>query len=601
MQPQHGRRHLGLDLGGTNIKWAVVEHDGDDWRTLATGQVPTGAEGRPGRRGRRGSATTGEAVDRRPGPAWPRSGSASRACTTRRRARTRFLVNIPGAWAGQPVAGPVGRRGSACRRSSSTTRGPSASRSSGSAPGAARRSMVGLTLGTGVGGVIAIDGRVHQGHDGTAGEVGPPDDRPGRAVVRLRQPRLPRGVRARRPAGRWPAARRPPRRPSTRARAGDERALDGLAQVGRYLGIGIANMVTVISPDRVVIGGGVAAAGDLLFEPIRAELRLRVRTTSLDAVTIVAAELGDVGGRDRRGGPRRRTGGRDRARRSRRVTLDALRPALAADRAGAARAHRRPVAGRRAPVRRGAVRRVRGQPDDRAQRDAAARRRGARRSASRVAAASSRSRRPTAAPTGCITFSREMERAGRRPSSRVLNREIRPSTPDEASALGVAAGASPSSSLRRLRLADERADRDRDGRARAAAPGPRSCSARTSSAGRSTTRSPRGGYHLRRGIATITAAPATHDDARLLGLATRRRAARRAAGDLDDGRAPDRGHREPLPGGPLRAGRPVRRRGAERRRPDHDDGALRGRLVLAGRGRPGPARDRGRLDPLGRP
>ena len=29
-------RHLGLDLGGTNTKWAVVEHDGDDWHTLAT-------------------------------------------------------------------------------------------------------------------------------------------------------------------------------------------------------------------------------------------------------------------------------------------------------------------------------------------------------------------------------------------------------------------------------------------------------------------------------------------------------------------------------------------------------------------------------------
>jgi len=51
-------------------------------------------------------------------------------------------------------------------------------------------------------------------------------------------------------------------------------------------------MITVVSPDRVVIGGGVAAAGDLLFEPIRAELRRRVRMTSLDEVEIVTAELG---------------------------------------------------------------------------------------------------------------------------------------------------------------------------------------------------------------------------------------------------------------------------------------------------------------------
>jgi glucokinase len=51
-------------------------------------------------------------------------------------------------------------------------------------------------------------------------------------------------------------------------------------------------MVAVISPDRVVIGGGVAAAGDLLLGPIRNELRRRVRTTALDEVEIVTAELG---------------------------------------------------------------------------------------------------------------------------------------------------------------------------------------------------------------------------------------------------------------------------------------------------------------------
>ena len=55
-------------------------------------------------------------------------------------------------------------------------------------------------------------------------------------------------------------------------------------------------MVTVITPDRVVIGGGVAAAGDLLLDPIRAELRRHVFTTSLDEVEIVTAELGTWAG-----------------------------------------------------------------------------------------------------------------------------------------------------------------------------------------------------------------------------------------------------------------------------------------------------------------
>ena len=76
------------------------------------------------------------------------------------------------------------------------------------------------------------------------------------------------------------------------AQAGDTQALEGLARTGRYIGIGIANAVTLISPEVVVVGGGVAAAGDLLLEPIRDELRRRVRTTSLDAVEVVVAELG---------------------------------------------------------------------------------------------------------------------------------------------------------------------------------------------------------------------------------------------------------------------------------------------------------------------
>jgi predicted NBD/HSP70 family sugar kinase len=53
----------------------------------------------------------------------------------------------------------------------------------------------------------------------------------------------------------------------------------------------------VVTPDRVVIGGGVGAgATDLLFDPILAELRLRVRTTDLDRVELVAAELGTWAG-----------------------------------------------------------------------------------------------------------------------------------------------------------------------------------------------------------------------------------------------------------------------------------------------------------------
>jgi glucokinase len=289
-------RHLGLDLGATNLKWAVVENADGAWTTLARDQVPTRVLADPagvpamvvGQLGEVAQAaiaswgpvsSVGIGV---PGLYDPLAGS------------TRFLPNIPGPWAGQPVAGPV----------SDATGVPAFlindARAFGLAElrlGAGRgaSSMVGLTLGTGVGGVFAVDGRVNLGHDGTAGELGHQTLDPDGPWCTCGN----RGcMEAYARADQIAAACGTPTAEEAvaRARAGDARARAGLAEVGRYLGIGISNLVVIISPDRIVIGGGIAAAGDLLFEPIRAEVRRRVHITSLDEVTLVAAELGTWAG-----------------------------------------------------------------------------------------------------------------------------------------------------------------------------------------------------------------------------------------------------------------------------------------------------------------
>jgi glucokinase len=297
MNPGTATRHLGLDLGATNLKWAMAERSGDDWSTLARDQVATRLDAAPGdlpaaivaqlgHVAAEAITTCGPALSIGigvPGLYDPAGGT------------TRFLVNIPGPWAGQPVAGPV----------ADATGLPTVllndARAFGLAElrlGAGRgaTSMIGLTLGTGVGGVIAIDGRVHQGHDGTGGEIGhqtiDPDGPPCgcgnvgcvEAFARADQIAAACGTGTAEEA-------------VARARAGDPRAVDGINRIGRYLGIGIANMIAVITPDRVVIGGGIGAgATDVLFEPIRAELRLRVRTTDLDRVELVTAELGTWAG-----------------------------------------------------------------------------------------------------------------------------------------------------------------------------------------------------------------------------------------------------------------------------------------------------------------
>jgi glucokinase len=289
-------RHLGLDLGATNLKWAILARDDGAWTTVARdrvatrivavpddvpaaivrqlGEVATDAATRWGP-----VASVGIGV---PGLYDPAAGT------------TRFLVNVPGPWAGHPVAGPVADAVGAPTFLINDARAFGlAELRLGAGRGAT--SMVGLTLGTGVGGVVAIDGRVHQGHDGTAGEIGHQTIDPDgpwcgcgnrgclEAYARADQIAAACGTATAEEA-------------VARAREGDARALGGLAQIARYLGIGLANMIVVLSPDRIVIGGGISAALDLLLGPLQDELRRRVQTTSLNHVEIVTAELGTWAG-----------------------------------------------------------------------------------------------------------------------------------------------------------------------------------------------------------------------------------------------------------------------------------------------------------------
>lgn len=290
--PPPPTRHLGLDLGGTNIKWAVVERDAAGWSVLDRDQVATPTSDGPDAVVPRLATVGAEAIDRCPGVSTVGIGVPGLYDPVA--GTTRFLVNLPGPWAGRPVAGPVGAAlGLPAFLINDARAFGLAELRLGAGRGAS--SMVGLTLGTGVGGVIVVDGRVHQGHNGTAGEIGHQTIEPDgpwcgcgsrgclEAFARADQIAAACGTTTAEEA-------------VARARAGDVRATEGLAQVARYLGIGIANTISVLSPDRVVIGGGISAAADLLLGTIRDELRRRVRTTSLDQVEIVTAELGTWAG-----------------------------------------------------------------------------------------------------------------------------------------------------------------------------------------------------------------------------------------------------------------------------------------------------------------
>lgn len=292
MSPGAPTHHLGIDLGVTNLKWAAVEHDGGAWRILDQGHVPTLASEGPEAVIDRIAGIGRTALGR-----WPDIASLGIGVPglyDPLAGATRFLVNMPGDWSDRSVAGPVqAELGVPVALINDARAFGLAELRLGAGRGAS--SMVGLTLGTGIGGVIAIDGRVHLGHDGTAGEVGHQTIDPDGALCgcgnRGCLETFARADQIAAACGTETVAAA-----VDAARAGDAQALAGFAEVGRYLGIGIANMIVLFSPDRVVIGGGIAAAGELLFGAIREELRKRVRTTSLAEVEVVPAELGTWAG-----------------------------------------------------------------------------------------------------------------------------------------------------------------------------------------------------------------------------------------------------------------------------------------------------------------
>lgn len=176
------------------------------------------------------------------------------------------------------------------------------------------RTLVMVTLGTGIGGGIILDGKLWTGATGGAGEIGhliiaaggrgwaaafgslesmgqisAITERAARKICEGRKSLL-----AERLGYDWRLMT--PKDIADAAAEGDPIALETFEETGHYIGLGIASMVNLLNPEMVVIGGGVAQSGDLILDPIRRSARANAIKTLIDACPIVPAELGDDAG-----------------------------------------------------------------------------------------------------------------------------------------------------------------------------------------------------------------------------------------------------------------------------------------------------------------
>ena len=175
--------------------------------------------------------------------------------------------------------------------------------------------LVLLTIGTGIGGGIIIDGKLYNGPSGSAGELG-------HMTVDINGPKCVCGnigcleTLVSGPVMAGEALKRIAEGESSSlvemvagsieditaedigaaARAGDSLSLKIITEAATYLGVGLVNLVNIFNPEMIILAGGVAELGDLLLDSARRVVREKAFPVSTQAVRIVTAQLGDEAG-----------------------------------------------------------------------------------------------------------------------------------------------------------------------------------------------------------------------------------------------------------------------------------------------------------------
>jgi glucokinase len=293
---------LGLDVGGSAIKWAVL----DGSTVLDSGSVPTPTTGP------QDVVTQLAQIAGTAGAGAVAVGVALPGHVDRRTGRVILLPNIPGDWTDFPLGDRL------AQEVERPVHALNDARAFGLAElrlGAARqrRNAVFATIGTGVGGAIAIGGQVLSSDEDAVGELGhvmvDPDGIPcgcggrgcletissapaliaaaARGVVLGHSPALAQATGGR-------VERLTPEILTAAAAAGDEFCSRLVARAGRALGIALGNVCALMTIDTVVVGGGAHGAIDLLIPAIERELVWRA--SLVPGISVHRAALGGSAG-----------------------------------------------------------------------------------------------------------------------------------------------------------------------------------------------------------------------------------------------------------------------------------------------------------------
>ncbi len=302
----------GLDVGGTNIQGALASASGEG-RTEAS--APTRGDEGPGAAVETMVALVRE-LESRAGERCAGVGIGLPGVVHRERGVPGFLPNLPPAWEGFPLAEAIERElGVACHLLNDArmaTLGElrfGVGRQLGDAP-----TLALLTLGTGIGGGVVVDGRLRLGPIGAAGELGhqlfDPNGLPcgcgargcvetvatgpalvGEGVRLLLSHQAPELYRL---CGGDVRAVDPQR--MAEAAAVDPLVAAAIERAGVALGVGVANVIVTLHPEAVVFSGGLTGLGERLLAPVRETVSQRVSVFPPEGVRIEVSEISGVAG-----------------------------------------------------------------------------------------------------------------------------------------------------------------------------------------------------------------------------------------------------------------------------------------------------------------